>query len=202
MIGCDSTARRLIAALSIVLLLAGCIAALSIVLLLAGCARVRPADPRAAGVDLSDINAKLAGHMVRVRLVDGTELIAHDVRISADSVFLRPQRFPHLEAPWPAREGRELPISEVHSIEVTRRGRGAADGALIGLGVGAAAGAAIGASWEDSGMSTGATALVLGTVFGVLGTGVGLIIGVGLGSAEVFDLTKAPLATGSASTSQ
>ena len=181
MIGCDFTARRLIAALSIVLLLAGC-------------ARVRPADPRAAGVDLDDINAKLAGRMVRVRLVDGTELIAHDVRISADSVFFRPQMFPHLESPWPwpAREGRELSISEVDSIEVTRRGRGAADGALIGLGIGAAAGAAIGASWEDSGLSTGATALVLGTVFGVLGTGVGLIIGVGLGSTEVFDLTTAP----------
>jgi len=182
MIGCNSTARRLIAGLSIAVLLAGC-------------AHVRPADPRASGVDLDGINAKLAGRMVRVRLVDGTELVAHDVSISADSVFLRPQMFPHLESPWPAHEVRELPISEVHSIEVTRRGWGAADGAMIGLGIGAAAGAAIGASWDDSGMSAGATALVLGSVFGLLGTGIGLIIGVGLGSAEVFDLTQAPLAT-------
>ena len=182
MIGCNPTAKRFIASLSIALLLAGC-------------AHVRPADPRAAGVDLDGINAKLAGRMVRVRLVDGTELIAHDVSISADSVFFRPQMFPHLESPWPAREARELRISEVHSLEVTQRGWGAADGALIGLGIGAAAGAAIGASWDDSGMSTGTTALVLGSVFGVIGTGIGLIIGVGLGSAEVFDLTQAPLAT-------
>jgi hypothetical protein len=117
-------------------------------------------------------------------------------------VFFRPQRFPDLESPWPAREVRELPISEVHSIEVTRRGRGAADGALIGLGIGAVAGAAIVAAMPDFGLSTEDAALFGGLVFGALGTGVGLIIGVGLGSTEVFDLTKAPLATASASTSQ
>ncbi len=141
--------------------------------------------------------------MVRVKLVDGTELVAHDVRISADSVFFRPQMFPHLESAWPARAERELPTSEVGSIEVTRRDRGAADGALIGLGIGVVAGAAMGAATLlGGGLSTEDAALVGAFVFGVLGTGVGLIIGVGLGSTEVFDLTKAPLAMGSASTSE
>ena len=193
MIGCNSTARRLIAVLSIALLLVGC-------------AHVRPADPTAAGVDLDDINARLAGRMVRVKLVDGTELVAHDVRISADSVFFRPQMFPHLESAWPARVERELPTSEVGSIEVTRRGRGAADGALIGFGIGLVAGAAIGIAVDEADeasiWSTETAALVGGFVFGVLGTGVGAIIGVGLGSTEVFDLTEAPLATGSGSISE
>jgi uncharacterized protein YcfJ len=193
MIGCDSTAKRLIAAL---------LAAS----LLAGCSHVRPADPTAAGVDLDDINARLAGRMVRVRLADGREMIAHDVRVSAESVFFRPERFPDLESPWPAREERELPVSEVHSIEVTRRSWGAADGALIGSGIGVVAGAAIGVAVdqadEASIWSTETAALVGGGVFGVLGMAVGLIIGVGLGSTEVFDLTKAPLAVGSTSASE
>ena len=37
-------------------------------------------------------------------------------------------------------------MSEVHAIEVTRRGRGAADGALIGTGAGVLAGAGLGAA--------------------------------------------------------
>ena len=194
MIRSNSTARRLIAAL---------ISAL----LLAGCAHVRPADPTAVGVDLDDINAKLAGRMVRVRFVDGAELIAHDVRISAGSVSFRRQRFPHLESPWPAREVQELPISDVASIAVTRRGWGAADGALLGLGIGVVAGAAIGvAMFRVPGelyiSSTGDAALVGGVMFGVLGTGLGFLIGLGLGSSEVFDLTKAPFATGSAPISE
>ncbi len=182
------------------------IVALSTALLFAGCAHVRPADPTAVGVDLDDINARLAGQMARVRLADDTELIAHDVRISTESVFFRPQRFPHLESPWPTREVRELPISEVHSIEVTRRSRGAADGALIGTGVGILAGAAIGAAINEADeapiWSNETGALVGSVVFGVLGAGVGLVVGVGLGSTEVFDLTKAPLAMGSAPTSE
>ena len=183
MMGCNSTVRRLIAALSAALLLAGC-------------AHVRPADPTAAGVDLDDINAKLAGRMVRVRLVDGTELIAHDVRISADSVFMRPQRFPHLTSPWPARVGQELSISEVGSIEVTRRGRGALDGTLLGLGIGVVGGAALAAAtFEPSallGSSMEDNALVGGVILGVLGTGLGLLIGASPGSTEVYDLTRAP----------
>ena len=179
---------------------------MSTVLMLAGCAHVRPADPTAAGVDLDHINGRLAGRMARVRLMDDTELVANDVRISVGSVLFRPQRFPHLESPWPSREVRELPISEVRSIEVTNRSRGAGDGALIGTCVGVLAGAAIGAAINEADeapiWSNETGALVGGVVFGVLGAGVGLVVGVGMGSTEVFDLTQAPLITGSAPTSE
>lgn len=172
------------------------IAALSIALLLSGCAHVRPADPTAAGTDLDDINARLAGCTARVRLADDTKLVAHDVRISSDSVSFRPQRFPGLESPWPAREVRELPTSEVYSIEVTNRSWGAADGALIGTVAGILAGAALGAAMneadEGSIWSNETGALIGSGVFGVLGMGVGLLVGVGRGSTEVFDLTRAP----------
>jgi hypothetical protein len=190
---CNSTAGRLIAAL---------VAAS----LLAGCAHVRPAAPNAEGVDLDDINSRLAGRMVRVKLADGSEVIAHDVRISTESVRFRPQRFPGIESPWPAREERELPVSQVHSVEVTRRSWGAADGALIGSGIGVVAGAAIGVAIDESDdasiWSTGTAALVGCAVFGVVGVGAGSLIGLGLGATEIFDLTKAPSGPGEASASE
>jgi hypothetical protein len=190
MMRCDFAVRRLIAALSAASLLVGC-------------AHVRSADPTAAGVDLDDINAKLAGRTVRVRLTDDTVLVAHNVSVSADSLFARPPRLLLASLPWPARVARALPISEVSAIEVTRRGRGAFEGTLIGLGVGSVAGVALGAATFDPGddltSTTGDAALLGGFLFGVLGTGLGLLIGVGAGSTDVYDLTRVPGATGSVS---
>ena len=181
MAGCRSTSGRLVAALGIALLLAGC-------------AHVRPADPMAPGVDLDSINAKLAGRVVRVRLVDDTELLAHSVRVSADSVFLQPQRV--LDVDWWLGPARALPTSEVGSLEVTRRSWGAADGALIGTGVGIVAGAAMGAATNEANeapiWSNETSALVGSAVVGVVGAILGAVVGAGLGSVEVFDLTKAP----------
>jgi hypothetical protein len=185
MMRCDSAVGRLIAALSAALVLVGC-------------AHVRPADPTAAGVDLDDINAKLAGRVVRVRLVDGTDMLAHNVRVSADSVSMQPRML--RDANWWLAPRRALPISEVGSIEVTRRGRGALEGALFGLGIGGVAGVAIGAATSEGSILSAQESVILGgLVFGVLGTGLGLIIGVGVGSKDVYDLRRAPDTTGSAS---
>jgi hypothetical protein len=177
---CDSPARRIIAGLSAVLVLAGC-------------THVHPADPTAAGTDLDHVNAKLADRVVRVRLLDGTELLAHDVSLSADSVSMRPQMIP--EADWWLGPRRALPASEVGSLEVTRRGRGALDGALLGLGIGCASGAAIGVSLFPRGpilfTTAGQVATLGGVLFGVLGTGLGLLVGGSVGSTDVYDLTRA-----------
>jgi hypothetical protein len=184
---CDPAARRLVAALSAVAVLASC-------------AHVRPTDPTAAGVNLDDINAKLAGRVVRVRLRDGTELVAHDVRVSADSVFMRPQRL--REVDWWLAPAQALPVSEVGTIEVTRRGRGALDGALIGLAAGAAAGATLGALMHEPGdllISSPKDAAILGGILlGVLGTGLGFLAGASKGSTDVYDLTAVRGATRSA----
>jgi hypothetical protein len=169
------------------------IAVLSAVSVLAGCARVRPVDPAAAGPDLGDINRKVAGRSVLVKLVDGTVLRARDVIVSESSVSFREERFTSAEHEWPAREARRLPISEVASIEVTSRSRGALDGALYGLGAGVLLGALIGAvTFEPTGdlliSSSGDAAILGGLVFGVIGAGFGFLVGSSVGSTAVFDL--------------
>ena len=182
---CDSAKRRLIAALGAVLVLLGC-------------THVHPVDPAAQDVDLDDLNGTLADREVRVRLVDDTELFAGSVRVSADSVFLRPQ-MPR-EARWRLWSGSALPLSEVRSLEVTRGGRGARDGARLGMGIGIAAGAAIyvgvyeanpGGLWSRE-----ASAVVGGIIGGVLGTCLGVLIGANVGSKDVYELTGAPGTTG------
>ena len=177
------------------------IAALSTALILAGCTHAHRAGPLAAGVDLDDMNAKLAGRLVLLKLADGTELHAHNVRVSADSVFMQPQML--READWWLAPGRALPVSGVRSLEVTGRGRGSLDGALLGLGIGAVGGAAIGAAvFEPSsgGLSTmGEAAFVGGIILGVLGTCLGFLVGASRGSTDVYDLTRVPDVTGPAS---
>ena len=173
----NSTARKLIAALSVVVVLAGC-------------ASVRPANPLAAGVNLDEINDALAGRMVVVRLIDGSAIVAHDVSISRSSVSFRRELFPHASSSWPSRNAEVLPVSDVRSVEISRRGMGALQGSLLGFGVGAAAGAAIGGPGfrpEDSlSVFTGAVA------FGLLGSCLGFLMGASLGASEVYDLTRVP----------
>ena len=166
------------------------IAALSAVAVLGGCASVRPADPMATGVDLGEINDALAGRVVLVRLRDGTEIVAHDVSISQSSVSFRRERFPNSGSSWPAREAEELPVSDVRSVEVSRKGMGALQGSLLGLGVGAGAGAALGGPAfrpEDSiSRFTGAV------LFGLVGACLGLLVGSSVGASDVYDLGRAP----------
>ena len=172
-------------------------AAASAVFLLAGCTHVRPADPGAPGTDLGDINTKLAHRVVRVRLADGSELLAHDVTVSRDSLYMREQMLS--EADWWLGPRRAVAVSRVRSLEVTRRGRGDLDGALLGLGAGTAAGAAIGAAFFPRGpilfTTTAEVAIIGSIIFGLLGTGVGLLAGSSIGSTDVYELagaTEAP----------
>jgi hypothetical protein len=169
------------------------LASFTLVAVLAGCAHVQPVGgPQ--GLDVADLNEKLSGRMALVRLADGTELLAHDVTVSGDSVSLRRERSPGDSSPWPERTPRVLPISEVDSIVVERTGRGALEGALAGFGAGALVGAGMGAAaFEPSGgdllITSAGDAAVLGALFGgMLGTGAGLLIGASVGSSDVYDL--------------
>jgi hypothetical protein len=191
--GRDSATRRLIAALGAVLILVGC-------------THVHPVNPAARGADIDQVNEQLADREARVSLVDHAAVVARDVSVSADSVFMRPHMLGH--ASWRLGPARAVPITEVRSIEVTRRSRGARDGALLGLGLGVAAGAVIGvvvfeASPGESEMwSRGVSVFVCSIIGGVLGTGLGLLVGANAGSTDVYDLRAASGATGSPSPGQ
>ena len=166
------------------------IAVLSAVVVLAGCASVRPANPMSAGVNLDEINDALAGRMVVVRLRDGSAIAAHDVSISRSSVSFRRELFPRASSSWPSRNAEVLPVSHVRSVEISRRGMGALQGSLLGFGVGAAAGAAVGGPAfrpEDSvSVFTGSV------IFGLLGSYLGFLMGASLGASEIYDLTRVP----------
>ena len=168
------------------------VAAVVVVSFLAGCTHVRPADPTAARVDLNDINSRLVDRMARVRLVDGTVLVAQHVRVSEDSVYFRPQLSTDPGVSDVERGDQALPRSEVRSIEVKRRGRGAADGALIGFGAGVLLGAVVGVgmyqSEDDPSLLDGVVAFLGASAVAAVGTGIGLAIGLGVGSTEVLEL--------------
>jgi len=174
--------------------LRGLLAVALVSLALVGCAHVHPANPRTPEVDLERINADLAGRMVLLRLSDGSELMAQDVRVAADSIHLRRRTVPLASSPGWTRAVAALPISDVLAIEVTRRGRGALEGGLMGLGVGALLGVAIGGSWYREGVppSLGESRVIGSVIFGALGGASGVAVGAGIGSTDVYDLRHGP----------
>jgi hypothetical protein len=178
--------------------------ALSVVLVVAGCAHVRRADPTTPRAYLDEVNAGIAGQVARVRLSDGTEMLAQDVSVSADSLYMRPQKMD--DVGWWLGPRRAVPIRQVASVEVTRRGRGAVDGGLLGFGVGAVAGSALvlvsaGGS-SDSVWGTEGAVLVWGPISGAIGACVGSLLGAVAGSREVYDLTALAPGEGPAPTSK
>ena len=163
-------------------------------LMLVGCAHVYPANPGAPGVNLELVNSGLAGRMVLLRLSDGSELMAQDVRVAADSIHLRRRTVPLGSSPGWTRAVAALPLSDVDAIEVTRRGRGALEGGLMGLGLGAFLGIPIGGSWYREGVppSLGESRLIGIVIFGTLGGVSGAALGAGISSTDVYDLTSGP----------
>jgi hypothetical protein len=176
------------------IMLRGLLAVALVSLALVGCAHIHPADPRTSETDLERMNSDLAGRMVLLRLSDGSELVAQDVRVAADSVHLRRRTVPLVSSPGWTRAVAALPIADVRAIEVTRRGRGALEGGLMGLGVGVLLGVPIGGSWYREGVppSLGESMVVGSVIFGVLGGASGVALGVGIGSTDVYDLSSGP----------
>jgi MFS family permease len=91
-------------------------------------------------------------------------------------------------------DGRAIPLGNVREVKVVKRGRGALEGAMIGLGVGVVSGLALGLVAEnnpnrqDCGYPcTGAEKGELtAAVFGGIGTGLGAIVGAAIGHRDVL----------------
>jgi len=175
-------------------------AVLAAATMLSGCTHVHPSDPTAPGLRLEDLNQSLEGRTVSVTLLDGTEFGAASVVVRVDTTSLVPQGEPSWKPPTRAALGRAFPTSEVESLTVTQRGRGAFEGGMLGLLIGAVAGAVVGAAsyepssgdFESGPGSSGEAAVGYGLIFGVVGAGVGLVAGASVGSSDVYDLTEAP----------
>jgi len=91
-------------------------------------------------------------------------------------------------------DGSAIPLENVREVKVVKRGRGALEGALIGLGVGILSGGVLGLVAGDSANRvdcgypcTGEDkAKVTGAVFGGIGTGLGAIVGAAIGHRDIL----------------
>jgi len=104
-------------------------------------------------------------------------------------------------SPEPARiqlistlDGSAIPLENAREVKVVKRGRGALEGALIGLGVGILSGAVLGLVAGDSANRTDCgypctgedKAKVTGAVLGGFGTGLGAIVGAAVGHRDIL----------------
>lgn len=153
----------------VLLLLAG--------LLIGGCTHVHVVDS-SDKTGAQALNERGREDPARVTLRDGTRFRAEDLHAAADSVFWR--------NPQTAERG-HASFRDIETIEFVSRGHGALEGAGLGVSIGAAAGAAFGlvalAATDDPGASlVPPAAFVL--VPAMLGSGAGIIIGIGTGLAK------------------
>ena len=173
---------------------------LGVALMLAGCAHVYPCNPAAPGVDLDQVNRALTGRRARVELVDGTQVFAHDVSISADSLFVGSKTtVHHIGSLRQGSVGRSIPLSSAKTIAVRRTTplRGGFGGAIASFTVAAMAGSVVGAatyepdeeSWADSSYES---AVKGGALFGALVAPLGFVFGAYADLVDVYDLTTAP----------
>jgi hypothetical protein len=178
------------------------IAAVTLAAMLAGCTHVHPTDPTSAENALDDVNRAVRGRTVDIMLANSTEVRAMDVTVAADST-----RLVVVGRSWPpaseqASIGRGLPTSEIRAISVTRRGKGALEGAGRGALIGFLSGAILGAATYEppppdaflyiGPESAGAAAVWGGVLIGVVGLVVGLVWGAARGSKDVYDFTETP----------
>ena len=163
------------------------IASLTLVAMLAGCSHVHPSDPTSGADVINDVNRAVKGRTVDITLLNGKELWAENVRVTADSTWFDMVGRPSYSRPWRLDIGRGLPTSEIEAISIRRHGRGALEGAIFGFLTGSVPGMIVG--MRDPYV----TPVSGGVIFGAAGLVVGLVYGVIGGSKDVYDLTKAPV---------
>ena len=166
-----------------------------------GCAHVHRVDPTLPQAELDCLNRAIQNRRVSVELAGGTpsrapaRLRAEGVHVAADSTALTLLREPsEVEALWgepryAVRQDTVLNTLAIARLSTTSRSRGALDGTLLGLGIGVAIGALLGLRMDDPAPAD-ARAVYGGFFCGVLGTGIGLVVGIGSGSTHVFDFTR------------
>lgn len=106
----------------------------------------------------------------------GQETAAYRLHVSDESLVVRTGSQPELE----------IPHDEVRHIEFTRRGKGALDGALIGLGVAAGTGLLTLADDDDTLFSGTDGAILVGVLMSVVTVPAGAILGAVIGHRVQF----------------
>jgi hypothetical protein len=116
------------------------------------------------------------------------------VRVTRDTAFLTLLLEPgEVEGLWGEPSygaGRDtaLPTRSIIRLTAINRPQGILDGVLLGAGIGVTSGAIVGLAAEDGWFPAEARAVMGGIVFGVLGIGVGLVVGVLVGARDVYEI--------------
>jgi hypothetical protein len=145
---------------------------------------------------LAEINAQGTRQTALVTLSDGQQVRATALRVSPDSTSWVYSASGHAA---------RVPTTDVIRVEFTSRGRGALEGAGVGLAVGAlSSGIAMAVSWEpcrSTGMfscimhpsSAGEAAMTGAVVGGVGGVLWGALIGTAVGGRRTYQLEPTPV---------
>jgi len=134
--------------------------------------------------DIADLNRRTSGRDCRVKLVSGDVHRARDLVVTQSVTTWRTPPPRRSRLPTEPQEF-ERRTTEIYSIAVKSRAKGARKGLLWGLVIGVGAGS-IAALTTPEEQSEWRGVAVVG--FGVLGTGLGTLIGTGVGSWEEYSL--------------
>jgi hypothetical protein len=172
-------------------------AALAAVLLAlaAGCTTTRAinrtASPEGA-TSRAALNEAAAGRAAEVALVGGDTLRAEGLVLGADTTtWIEPA----------SGRMRDLPTADIRSVRLFNRGRGAFEGAGLGLAVGVVSGAVLGAlAYEEPGpdepcfvaCSRGGEASLGAVALGLIAAPIGLVAGLLRKSRTVYRVTASP----------
>jgi hypothetical protein len=177
------------------------VAVIAVSSVLLGCAHVHRIDPIASVSDRGHLNTAVQHRRVSVELVGSypwrpdEKLNAENVRVAADStsltLLLEPSEMSALwgEPSHGAKRDTILSTLAITRMTTKSRLRGVLDGSLLGLVIGAVGGAILFAAIDDP-VPVEDRAVIGGVVFGVIGTGVGLVLGAVVGSRDVYDLAE------------
>ena len=119
--------------------------------------------------ELKDLNALAQDHAAYIILTNGQSIKAKELKLTSDSLYY---------SYYKRSNRRSVAVSEVQEIRFVNRGRGAMQGAGIGLLIGAVGGATLGYSSDgDNYYSAKDMALILGVLGGTSGGFLGIITG-------------------------
>jgi hypothetical protein len=159
-----------------------CTIAITVALaVLCGCAQVSVVDPIGPDESLVEVNRALSGRKARIVLGTGSEFLGMRVHVRSDSTMWVPADM--------TSERVAVQTSELKSITVLDRGRGARRGAILGGATGALGGLFYAAEYTSEGFFEGGfESFAVGTIpiGGVAGAALGAIIGGYVGSKWTF----------------
>ena len=149
--------------------------------MLCGCARVHRVDVDSSDGFYEEINRVAAGHKVSVELVDGRVLNGTGVSVAPDST--------RVHQPHDGAVASRAKTTDVRTITVYGRGRGALHGAGIGAVSVGSLGAALGAIFMRDAQDAGTWeyTVVLGVLGAAAGSVGGFFTGLFIGNETVYE---------------